>query len=80
MLDESLRWLTVKGRIGEVERIIIKAAKRNGVKASEVLEKYKFGGQDPTSINYDFALTSDGKNIQTEGVVSIKTRRNSFKS
>ncbi|KAK3798808.1 hypothetical protein RRG08_040639 [Elysia crispata] len=71
LLDESLRWLTVKGRIGEVERIIMKAAKRNGVKASEVLEKYKFGGQDPTSINYDFALTSDGKNIQTEGVTKV---------
>ncbi|RUS76632.1 hypothetical protein EGW08_015608 [Elysia chlorotica] len=69
LLDESLRWLTVKGRTGEVERIIMKAAKRNGVKPAEVLEKYKFG--EPVSTSTDLPTTSDLININGEKI-SIK--------
>ena len=41
MLEESLRWLDVQGKTQQVERLIKKAAKRNGVDPATALLVYK---------------------------------------
>lgn len=73
ILDESLRWLTVKGKMEEVERIIAKAARRNGVNTEKVLEKFRGGSLETSFINYDVPLSKDpnqskGMNIQEDGM------------